>query len=230
MNGKRCCRVSASSHWKTPRQASKSRSTRLIARREPVSPISPTKAKQNSRAPCAGIISTRLPSRLARIICRRCARSSSNVSDGWLFGEFNYVDLCRRRISRYCTTDRLLTHCTLGRICRGIYRTLDYRLDRMQGDVEKMQPYRFSIRVSDILRRYVTEQYNLPVTRQTSVEFLNALTTSSPFSDEERTLLEDFLNRCDLIKFAHYDATPSDSRLLLEEAIRFVTGGQLAIV
>src|SRR5438046_3039429 len=62
-------------------------------------------------------------------------------------------------------------------------------LDRMQGDVEKMQPYRFSIRVSDILRRYVTEQYNLPVTRQTSVEFLNALTTSSPFSDEERTLL-----------------------------------------
>ena len=103
-------------------------------------------------------------------------------------------------------------------------------LDRMQGDIEKMQPYRFSIRVSDILRRYVTEQYNLPVTRQTSVEFLNALTTSSPFSDEERTLLEDFLNRCDLIKFAHYDATPSDSRLLLEEAIRFVTGGQLAIV
>jgi hypothetical protein len=103
-------------------------------------------------------------------------------------------------------------------------------LDRMQGDVEKMQPYRFSIRVSDILRRYVTEQYNLPVTRQTSVEFLNGLTKSSPFSDEERTLLEDFLNRCDLIKFARYDATPSDSRLLLEEAIRFATGGQLATV
>jgi len=103
-------------------------------------------------------------------------------------------------------------------------------LDRMQSDVEKMQPYRFSIRVSDILRRYVTEQYNLPVTRQTSVEFLNGLTKSSPFSDEERTLLEDFLNRCDLIKFARYDATSSDSRLLLEEAIRFATGGQLATV
>ena len=35
---------------------------------------------------------------------------------------------------------------------------------------------------------------------------------------------EDFLNRCDLIKFARYDATSADSRLLLEEATRFVKG------
>ena len=92
-----------------------------------------------------------------------------------------------------------------------------------------MPPYRFSIRVSEILRRYVTEQFNLPVTRQTSVEFLAALAKSSPFSEDERVLLEDFLGRCDLIKFARYEATTSDSRLLLEEATRFVKGGQLAI-
>jgi hypothetical protein len=84
--------------------------------------------------------------------------------------------------------------------------------------------------VSDILRRYVTEQFGLPVTRQTSVEFLNALRNSSPFSEDEKSLLEDFLNRCDLIKFARYEATTSDSELLLEEAIRFVKGGQLAAV
>jgi hypothetical protein len=103
------------------------------------------------------------------------------------------------------------------------------QLERIQTEVEKMKPYRFSIRVSDILRRYVTEQYNLPVTRQTSVEFLSALARSSPFSEDERSLLEDFLNRCDLIKFARYEATSADSRLLLEEATRFVRGGQLAI-
>src|SRR5207237_2623130 len=45
-------------------------------------------------------------------------------------------------------------------------------LARMQRDVEAVQPYRFSIRVSDVLRRYVTEEFSLPVTRQTSVEFL----------------------------------------------------------
>ena len=103
-------------------------------------------------------------------------------------------------------------------------------LERIRHEIERINPYRFSIRVSDILRRYVTDQYALPVTRQTSVEFLTALAKSSPFSEDERSLLEDFLNRCDLIKFARYEATSADSRLLLEEATRFVKGGQLATV
>ena len=103
-------------------------------------------------------------------------------------------------------------------------------LEQISHEMERIDPYRFSIRVSDILRRYVTDQYALPVTRQTSVEFLTALAKSSPFSEEEKSLLEDFLNRCDLIKFARYEATASDSRLLLEEATRFVKGGQLATV
>ncbi len=101
-------------------------------------------------------------------------------------------------------------------------------LEQISTEIERISPYRFSIRVSDILRRYVTEQHALPVTRQTSVEFLNALTNSSPFSEEETRLLENFLNRCDLIKFARYDATTADSRSLLEEATRFVKGGELA--
>jgi len=104
------------------------------------------------------------------------------------------------------------------------------RLDRIRNEIEVVSPYEFSIRVSDILRRYVTEQYNLPVTRQTSVEFLAGLTSLSPFSEDDKSLLTDFLNRCDLIKFARYEATIEDSRLLLEEATRFVKGGQLATV
>jgi Domain of unknown function (DUF4381) len=100
-------------------------------------------------------------------------------------------------------------------------------LNRMRAEMETATPYQFSIRISDILRRYVTEQYQLPVTRQTSVEFLSRLAQASPFSEDEKSLLEDFLNRCDLIKFARYDATIEDSRLLLEEAWRFVEGGKL---
>src|ERR1700752_5082743 len=99
-------------------------------------------------------------------------------------------------------------------------------LERISREIEKMSPYQFSIRVSDILRKYVTQQYGLPATRQTSIEFLTALAKASPFSAEEKSLLEDFLNRCDLIKFARYEATASDSRSLLEEAMRFVKGGQ----
>jgi Domain of unknown function (DUF4381) len=103
-------------------------------------------------------------------------------------------------------------------------------LERISRAIEKMSPYQFSIRVSDILRRYVTQQYGLPATRQTSIEFLTVLAKASPFSAEERSLLEDFLNRCDLIKFARYEATTSDSELLLGEAIRFVKGGQPCLI
>lgn len=100
-------------------------------------------------------------------------------------------------------------------------------LNRAADEMDSLSPYQFSIAVSDILRRYVTEQYQLPVTRQTSFEFLSMLARSSPFSPDETSLLEDFLGRCDLIKFARYDATIDDSRLLLEEAMRFVKGAKL---
>ena len=102
-------------------------------------------------------------------------------------------------------------------------------LDRIATEIEATNPYQFSIRVSDILRRYVTHQYGLPLTRQTSIEFLTALAKSSSFSANEKSLLEDFLNRCDLIKFARYEASSTDSRLLLDEATRFVKGEQLAL-
>lgn len=100
-------------------------------------------------------------------------------------------------------------------------------LQRIATEIERISPYAFSIRVSDILRQYVTEQYRLPLTHQTSVEFLSTLSRSAEFSEEDKMLLDDFLNRCDLIKFARYEATQSDSRSLLEEAERFVRGGAL---
>ncbi len=100
-------------------------------------------------------------------------------------------------------------------------------LSEMEKQVERMPPYQFSIRVSDVLRRYVLEQFDLPITRQTSIEFLNSISAAKNFSEEEKSLLADFLNRCDLIKFARYEATAEDSRLLLSEARRFVEGGTL---
>jgi len=101
-------------------------------------------------------------------------------------------------------------------------------LRNAEPDVERLSPYEFSIRVSDILRGYVSEQFGLPLTRQTSFEFLEQLKNSSTFSDEEKQLLEAFLNRCDMIKFAKYEASREDSRLLLEEAAQFVKGEQPA--
>ena len=100
-------------------------------------------------------------------------------------------------------------------------------LSEIEQQIEGVAPYQFSIRVSGILRRYVVEQFNLPMTRQTSIEFLNAIAAGNRFSPDEKLLLTDFLERCDLIKFARYEATTQDSRRLLDEARRFVNGGNL---
>ena len=100
-------------------------------------------------------------------------------------------------------------------------------LSQIERQIDAIAPYQFSIRVSDILRRFVLEQFDLPMTRQTSIEFLNAIAAANRFSPDDKLLLTDFLERCDLIKFARYEATTEDSRRLLDEARRFVKGGTL---
>ena len=87
------------------------------------------------------------------------------------------------------------------------------------------EPYQFSIRVSDILRQYVDAQYHLRATEQTSPEFLATVAGSTRFATEEKQLLAEFLERCDLIKFARIEASQEDSRALLAQAVRFVEGG-----
>src|SRR5437762_2781204 len=57
-------------------------------------------------------------------------------------------------------------------------------LDREARLIETTAPYQFSIRLSDIVRQYVVEQFGLPMTRQTSIEFLNTIAASENFSED----------------------------------------------
>ena len=77
-------------------------------------------------------------------------------------------------------------------------------------------------RALDLLARIETE-----IDKLTPYKFSISMLAATSFSGDEQSLLTDFLNRCDLIKFARYDATREDSRLLLNEANRFVKGGVL---
>lgn len=97
-------------------------------------------------------------------------------------------------------------------------------LNALREQVEKLDPYAFSIAVSDVLRGFVTAQFGLHATQQTSPEFLAAIQGAAAFSEEDRESLARFLERCDLIKFARIDATTADSAELLSKAIAFVQG------
>ena len=99
-------------------------------------------------------------------------------------------------------------------------------LETLRSQVSRIPPYEFSVRVSDVLRTYVGSQYGMRATKQTSPEFLASISHAAQFSDEDRTLLERFLEKSDLIKFAHIDATEEDSSELLSNAISFVQGSR----
>ena len=100
-------------------------------------------------------------------------------------------------------------------------------LETLRPQVERQTPYDFSIAVSDVLRSYIGAQYRLHAREQTSPEFLSAISRSVKFSENEKSLLSGFLERCDLIKFARIDATSVDSGELLGSAVDFVKGERI---
>lgn len=98
-------------------------------------------------------------------------------------------------------------------------------LERLRARVNAVEPYPFSIEVSDELRIYITNQYHISATQRTSPEFLEAVAGRPEFSENDRALLAAFLEKADLIKFARVHATTADSERLLEQATLFVKGG-----
>jgi hypothetical protein len=98
-------------------------------------------------------------------------------------------------------------------------------LEALRKKADHAEPYPFSIEVSGVLRRFVSEEFHVRATQQTSPEFLAAAAASPRFSESDRALLGMFLEKADLIKFARVAASAADSGLLLEEACRFVEGG-----
>lgn len=100
-------------------------------------------------------------------------------------------------------------------------------LEKLRAQLQQLDPYRFSIAVSDVLRTFIGDaKFHLPATRQTSPEVLAAVSHSPLFGAEDRELLARFLEKCDMIKFARIDATSQDSADLLASACAFVQGGR----
>ena len=95
--------------------------------------------------------------------------------------------------------------------------------DRLRAAGELMSdPYQFCSLVSDVLRTYVEERFNLHAPDRTTEEFMEELRTSQQLHVDHKSLLEDFLSRCDLVKFARMEPTEPELRSLLDSALRFV--------
>ena len=93
---------------------------------------------------------------------------------------------------------------------------------RRQGvpEGDRLDPW--YVELSDVVRRYIEERFGLRAPELTTEEFLLEAGRSPELSRPHRTLLSDFLERCDRVKFARYSPGAQESREALEVAERFL--------
>lgn len=97
------------------------------------------------------------------------------------------------------------------------------RLEQTRALMQPADAREFSIAVSDIVRRYIEERFGVTATHRTTEEFLRDLLESShtPLA-RHRALLSEFLQQCDLVKFAGMSLTLRNMESLHHSARAFV--------
>jgi hypothetical protein len=84
------------------------------------------------------------------------------------------------------------------------------------------QPKEFCIVVSDIVRWYLEERFDFHAPERTTEEFLYELRGTNLLTPDQKGTLVEFLNRCDLVKFARYEPGEAELRDLHASAVRLV--------
>jgi hypothetical protein len=84
----------------------------------------------------------------------------------------------------------------------------------------KIREYYFEL--SNILRHYMENRFNLRAPEMTTDEFLTALKSSSSLSAEQKGLVREFLSHCDMVKFAKYLPADTEAETSYESAKRLV--------
>jgi len=73
-----------------------------------------------------------------------------------------------------------------------------------RGLIESGQVELFYIRLSAIIRRYIEDRFQLRAPERTTEEFIREATSSRLLSLDHQMLTRDFLEQCDLVKFARH--------------------------
>jgi hypothetical protein len=84
------------------------------------------------------------------------------------------------------------------------------------------EPKPFSTAVSGAIRVYLEERFNFHAPDRTTEEFLYELQGTDLLLTEQKQSLGEFLENCDLIKFAKYEPTETELRALHAAALRLV--------
>lgn len=83
-------------------------------------------------------------------------------------------------------------------------------------------PNQFCTEVSQTLRLYLEERFTLRAPERTTEEFLIELQNSKHLTLDQKLSLGEFLQSCDLVKFARHEPTETTLRQLHDSALRLV--------
>ena len=84
------------------------------------------------------------------------------------------------------------------------------------------QPKSFCIAVSDTIRLYLEERFDFRAPERTTEEFLRELQGTNLLVSEQKEKLGEFLEGCDLVKFAKYEPGEPELRGMHSSALRLV--------
>ena len=84
------------------------------------------------------------------------------------------------------------------------------------------EPKPFTILVSDTLRNYLEERFQFHAPERTTEEFLQELRATPRLTEEQKRALGQFLEKCDLVKFARYEPLRPELMELHEAATRLI--------
>ena len=87
-------------------------------------------------------------------------------------------------------------------------------------------PRAFCTAVSDTLRVYLEERFDFHAPERTTDEFLVELQGTKLLLPDQKQSLGEFLQSCDLVKFARFEPTESALRALHDAALRLVDATQ----
>ncbi len=83
-------------------------------------------------------------------------------------------------------------------------------------------PRLFCSLVSDTLRIYLEERFHFRAPERTTEEFLQELHATTLLNTDQKQRLAEFLEQCDLVKFARFEPAELTLRALLDAALRLI--------
>ncbi len=92
------------------------------------------------------------------------------------------------------------------------------------------QPREFCILVSDTVRWYLEERFDFRAPERTTEEFLYELKGTDLLTSDQKRSLGEFLEKCDLVKFAKYEPVEPELRELHTAALLLVEQTQPVVL